>query len=454
MNTANRGGAYPWVVVTILMLAHVLSFADRQILNLLVGPIRADLSISDTQMSLLMGFSFAIFYTLCGLPLAWLADRSSRRNLIAVGVVAWSLATAACGLAQRYAHLLIARIGVAIGEATLSPAAFSLITDYFKRERRATAVSIFGTGTYIGGGVAFLIGGLVIKFANERGSMELPLFGEIRPWQMVFLILGVAGLLFALLMLLVREPKRSGEAAQSLSFSGLARELRGSARALACHHFGFALIALAGYGSSAWIPTYLIRVHGWTATEVGVTYGSVIAVFGTLGILCGGRLVDFFVARGRADAPLRAGIFAALGAIPCGIVFYLTGDAAVQTAMLAIATFILSMPFGAAPAGLQEIVPPAVRARASAVYLLVLNLVGLGCGPTAVALVTDYVFRDDMAVGWSLLWVCGAAELLGALLLWSGLAAYRDSYARRRAAEGEPMSAPSTPAHGIRPATA
>lgn len=426
---------YAWFVVVVLMLAHVLSFADRTILNLMVGPIRADLGISDTQMSLLQGFSFALFYTICGLPLARLADRSNRSRLIMAGVVAWSLATAASGLAQRYVHLLIARIGVAVGEATLSPSAFSLITDYFSREKRATAISVFGMGTYIGAGLAFLIGGMVVQFAKNQGPMVLPVFGEIRSWQLVFLILGVAGLLFSLVMLLIREPARSVSKATAMPIRQVFSALRGNARTLVCHHLGFAMVALSGYGSSAWIPTYLIRVQHWTVTQVGLAYGGVLVVFGTLGILCGGRLADWMIARGRSEAPLLIGAFTALAAIPCAFLLYTTANPALIVAMLGMATFILSMPFGAAPAGLQEIVPPAMRAQASAIYLFVLSMVGLGCGPTAVALFTDYVFHDDLAVGKSLLVVGIGAQTLGAAALLLGLSAYRDSYVRQRSAE-------------------
>jgi len=435
MKSIPRSAAYAWFVVVLLMLAHVLSFADRQILNLMVGPIRADLGISDTQMSLLMGFSFAVFYTVCGIPLARWADRSSRKALITAGVVVWSLATAACGLAQRYSHLLLARIGVGVGEATLSPSAFSLITDYFPRGQRATAISVFGMGTYIGGGLAFLIGGLVIHYASKAGPMVLPLLGEIKPWQSVFLVLGAAGLLFSLALLLIREPERTHGPAQSIPLAEVFGVLRRNARALCAHHFGFAVIALSGYGSAAWLPTYFIRVLGWSPMQTGLIYGSIVAVFGTLGIICGGRLADTLIARGRTDATLRVGVWSALAATPGIAVLMTTTSLPLIVVLLAIGVFLLSMPFGAAPAGLQEIVPPRMRAQASAVYLFVLNMVGLGFGPTAVALVTDYGFGHDAAVGYSILVVCAAAQLLGALLLRSGYAAYRSSYEMQRAAE-------------------
>ena len=212
-------------------------------------------------------------------------------------------------------------------------------------------------------------------------------------------------------------------------------ELRGNARTLVCHHLGFALIAIATYGSAAWIPSYLIRLHHWTPAQVGIWYGGAVAVFGTLGVLAGGALADRLLRRGLDDATLRVGVFAALAAVPSTALFLLAGDRALVPLMVP-AVFFFSMPFGVAPAGLQEIVAPAVRAQVSAIYLFVLNLLGLGFGPTAIALVTDYGFGDDLAVGHSLLLVCTAAPALAAVLLLAGLRPFRASLARQRALRG------------------
>lgn len=432
-----RESRYGWFVVALLMLAYVLSFVDRQILSLLVGPIRKDLGISDTQISLLMGFSFALFYTLCGIPLARWADRASRRGLIMAGVVSWSLATAACGLAQRYVHLLLARIGVGVGvgEAALSPAAYSLISDLFPRERRATAISVYSMGIYLGSGLAFLVGGAVIQFATTRGLVTLPLLGETRPWQVVFLILGAAGLVFSLALLAVREPPRTVAAGPAVTFGGLARQLKSNTSTLLYHHFGFALIALGSYGSSAWIPSYFVRVHGWSMAHTGLVYGSIVTVFGTLGIVAGGQFADRLIRRGVGDATLRVGLWGALAGIPCTALFLLAATPDLAAALLVPCVFCFSLPFGVAPAAVQEIVPPTMRAQASAVYLFVVNLIGLGLGPTLVAVVTDYVFKDDKAVGQSLLLVTMTALTAAAVLLRLGLTPYRASLARQRASE-------------------
>lgn len=432
----NNNNGYPssaraWATVAILMVAYVLSFVDRQILNLLVEPIRRDLAINDTQMSLLMGLSFALFYTVCGIPLGRVADTRSRRGLIAVGILFWSAATAACGMAKMYWQFLLCRIGVGVGEAALSPAAYSLIADSFPAERRATAISVYSMGVYLGSGLAFLVGGLVIQFASAQGDVTLPVLGEVRPWQLIFLILGVAGVLFTLLMLAVKEPARRGAGAGvAVPLSEVGRYIRANRRTVLLHNFGFAGLAFAGYGSAAWVPTFYIRTYGWDAGQVGIVYGSIVAVFGCLGIVFGGRLADWMAKRGRSDANMRVGLYAAFGALPMVVLFPLMDSAFWASVLMAPTVFCLSMPFGVAPAAIQEIMPNSMRGQASAIYLFVITLIGLGVGPTAVALVTDFVFADDAALRYSLLIVTTLAVLMSIVLLAKGLKPYRESVIR------------------------
>lgn len=432
----NNNNGYPssvraWATVAILMVAYVLSFVDRQILNLLVEPIRRDLAINDTQMSLLMGLSFALFYTICGIPLGRVADTRSRRGLITVGILFWSAATAACGMAKLYWQFLLCRIGVGVGEAALSPAAYSLIADSFPAERRATAISVYSMGVYLGSGLAFLVGGLVIQFASAQGDVTLPVLGEVRPWQLIFLILGVAGVLFTLLMLAVKEPSRRGAGAGvAVPLSEVGRYIRANRRTVLLHNFGFAGLAFAGYGSAAWVPTFYIRTYGWDAGQVGIVYGSIVAVFGCLGIVFGGRLADWMAKRGRSDANMRVGLYAALGALPLVVLFPLMDSAFWASVLMAPTVFCLSMPFGVAPAAIQEIMPNSMRGQASAIYLFVITLIGLGVGPTAVALVTDFVFADDAALRYSLLIVTTLAVSMSIILLSKSLKPYRESVTR------------------------
>jgi MFS family permease len=425
--------AYPWLVVFILMIAYVFSFVDRQILNLLVGPIRRDLGISDTQMSLLMGFSFAIFYTILGIPLGRLADSKSRRGLIVAGVVVWSFMTALCGMARSYWQLFLFRIGVGVGEATLSPAAYSLIADYFPPARRATAISVYSMGIYLGSGIAFLLGGLVIQFAVAQGAVTLPLIGDVRPWQVVFFVLGGAGIVFSFAFLLVREPARDGVSlsAGGVAFGAVVSHLWKNRRTVLCHNLGFAMIAFCSYGTSAWVPSFFIRTFGWKAGEVGIIYGLIVMVFGCAGILFGGWLTDRWQKQGKADAALRVGILACCVAI-VGNVYLLANTGTLAAILMAPSVFALGMPFGAAPAAIVAIVPNQMRGQTAAVYLFIVNLIGLGVGPTAIALVTDYVFANDLALKWSMLIVGGGANIVAVALLLAGLKPYRETMHRLR----------------------
>ncbi len=432
--TARASLGYAWFVVAILMIAYVFSFVDRQILNLLVGPIRRDLGISDTQMSLLMGFSFAIFYTIMGIPLGRLADSKSRRGLIAAGVIVWSVMTALCGTAKQYWQFFPFRIGVGVGEAALSPAAYSMIADYFPPEKRATAISVYSMGIYFGAGMAFLLGGLVIQFVSAQGAIDLPIVGMTHPWQLVFFVIGGAGIVFSLAFFLVREPTRQGSVAGGggVPFGQVIAYLWQNRRTVLCHNIGFAMIAFCSYGTSAWIPTYFIRIHGWTPGQVGLIYGVIVMIFGAAGIVFGGRLADRWLKQGKTDAAIRVGLWAAVGCLTIGGIYLLMPTGTLAAIALVPTTLCLGMPFGAAPAAIQEIVPNEMRGQTSAVYLFLVNLIGLGVGPTAVAVVTDYVFHDDNAVGWSMLIVGSIANLSAIAFLASGLKPYRDTLARLR----------------------
>jgi len=428
--------AYPharlaWTTVAILMVAYVFSFIDRQILNLLVAPVRRDLDISDTQMSYLLGLSFALFYTICGIPIGRLADVKSRRGIIAVGIVFWSLMTAGCGMARSYLTFLLFRVGVGVGEATLSPSAYSLIADSFPKETRSTAISVYSMGIYIGSGLAFLVGGLIIKFASAQGDLDLPLVGAVRPWQLVFLVLGAAGLLFSLMILAIREPARHGVGAGvEVPLKEAAAWLNANRRTVLHHNIGVSMVSFAAYGSAAWVPSFFIRNHGWDAPTTGIVYGAITAVFGSAGIVFGGRLADRLLKRGEVDAGLRVCLIGALFAIPFCIAFPLVASGTWAAIWLMPAAFGLAMPFGVAPAAIQEIMPNALRSQASAVYLFLVNLIGLGLGPTAVALCTDYLFGNDLAVRYSLALALPAALVVACILLLTGLPHYRASQER------------------------
>ena len=421
----DKASARSWYALAVLFIAYTFAFVDRAILSLLVGPIRADLQISDTQISLLHGFAFALFYTVLGIPIARLADQYNRRNIIAAGVAAWSIACAACGLARNFTQLFLGRIGVGIGEAGLSPAAYSMLADQFPPRQLGLAIGIYTSGVYIGAGLAMIIGGAVIAMTLGMPEMHLPLVGVLKPWQATFFIVGLPGLLIALLMFTVREPARR-RTSQDLSAGGQALAprvaetfayMRRHARAYGGHIFGFTLISVVYNAAVAWGPTFMIRRFELDATSAGYALGSVVLICGTGGVIAGGYLADTFSRRAGADGTLRVGVISALGSLPTGVAAFLAPSLAWFLPCFGLMLFIAAAAFGAAAAGLQSITPNRMRAQVSAVYLFVLNMVAVGFGPTAAALLTDYVFRDDLAVGQSVAVVIAVTAPLAALLL-------------------------------------
>lgn len=421
---------YGWYVVGVLMLAYVCSFIDRQILALMVGPIRRDLDISDTQMSLLMGLSFALFYSFLGLPIGRLADRSNRRNIIAAGIAVWSLMTALCGVARNYGQLFLARVGVGVGEAALSPPAYSLIADWFPKERLGTAIGVYSLGIYLGSGLAMMLGGWITGQVSGDQSWTVPLIGEMRPWQLVFVIIGLPGLLLALWVRTLVEPTRGATSAahsvngQPVSLAQVGGYVRRHAGAFLGHNLGFAFIALVNYAWAYWVPTWLQRVHGLSIQHVGLVYGLWTATFGVAGVVVGGWLGDRLVRRGYPDAKIRVGLIGIGGELVSGLLFLFAPTDVVMWAIIP-STFFASFGFGAAAAAIQEISPVPMRAQTSAIYLFSINLIGQTLGPFAVASLTDGVFQDDMLIGQSILWVTVVGLVMAAGIFLATLKPFR-----------------------------
>jgi MFS family permease len=413
---------YAWYVAIVLMVCNTLSFIDRQILGLLVTPIKLELGISDTRIGLLQGFAFAIFYTLLGIPMGRIADRSSRRNLVAAGIFCWSVMTAMCAAARSFWTLFAARMGVGVGEATLSPSAFSLLSDYFPKERLGTALSVFSMGIFFGSGLALIVGGLII--------------GAVGSWRLTFLIVGLPGLLAGLLVYTIKEPQRRNllEGQQSkLSLAEVVAQVRLRWQSVAGICLAFAFQALCNYSQQAWLPTFFQRVHGWTSKQAGLTLGVISLATGLLGAYLGGILCDHWQRRGRTDAPLRVGVLATACA---GVFFSLAmGMPALklQLGLLVPAFFFLAMPIGSSYASLQLIFPNQVRAQVGAVQVFTLNLGGLILGPFLPGFFNDYLFKDAKMVGWSLALTVGLASLLSAILFRATWRPYRRHYAQMHA---------------------
>jgi MFS family permease len=432
---------YAWYVVALLLLAYTLSFIDRMILSLLVGPIRQDLGISDTQMSLLMGLAFAIFYSALGLPIGLAADRMNRKNLVVAGVAIWSLMTALCGLTRSYAILFLVRIGVGVGEASLSPASYSLLGDYFPREKLGRAVAVYSLGVPIGSGIALVLGSFVVKLVTQGPAVILPVLGQMEPWRLVFLIVGLPGLLVALLFYLtIREPARSLRTTapvpgEFMSFLKLNRV------AVTSHFLGMSLVAMVMYGATAWIPQFLHRTYGMSVASAGLWFGAAMAVCGSCGILSGGWLADWLYRRGHRDGHLRVIRINAIILTPLFIFMALTPSLNLSLATMVISMLVGTIHGGAAGSALQLIAPSHLRARLAALYFLVVTLLGLGIGPTAIALITDRVFGDDNALRYSIAIYTAVALPLSAIILSLGLKAFAQSVERAELSlSGAPVS--------------
>ncbi|WP_394760449.1 spinster family MFS transporter [Phenylobacterium sp.] len=433
------GPATAWYTVGVLLLAYTLGYVDRSILTILVEPVQADLHINDTQLGLLHGFAFVIFYVTLGVPLGYLADRSNRKWLIAGSIALWSVMTAVCGLTRTFGQLFAARIGVGIGEAGLSPAGYSLISDAFPPNRRSLALGIYTIGIYLGSGLAILGGGLVVGLIGARPTVDIPLLGAIRSWQLVFMIVGLPGLLVSLLAITVREPVRRLKATDMVqggfaaNWASTWAQIGRHRRAYGLITLGFAFLGVPFNVALLWARPYLSRHFGVTPSQGAYLVGFTMLIFATSGIITGSLVCDRLQSKGRQDATVRIGLAASLLVLAPVIAFPLMPSLPLAIAALAVVLFFGAFAYGAAPASLQLITPNRMRATVSALYLVLINLVGLTAGPLITGALTDYVFHDKAAVGVSAAIVGAGSAVIAAVafgLLFRPFRAAADSEAR------------------------
>jgi MFS family permease len=408
--------AYARYMLGILVLAYVINFVDRQILSILLPSIQQDLGLSDTQLGILGGVAFAIFYATLGIPIGRLADRWSRKGVIAISLAVWSAMTAVCGFAGGFAQLLIARIGVGVGEAGGSPPAHSLISEYFPEERRGTALSIFSLGVPIGILFGFLLGGWIDEF-----------FG----WRRAFLVVGAPGVVLAVVVALtLRERPRSERAAVAVpDVSEVFRYLWGL-KSFRHASFAAALYAFVGYAVVGWAPTFLVRSHGMTSGPIGTWLAMIIGIGGAVGTLLGGRLADGLGARDRR-AYLLVPAVAMLVSFPPAFIIYLTDETTLALVVLILPVLAGSMYQGPIFSVVQSLAPPSMRSTAAAVLLFVINIIGMGLGPSTAGLLSDWLrpsFGDD-SLRYALL-IVSAAYLWAALHFWLASRTLREDLAR------------------------
>ena len=415
---------YSWLVVGFLMVLYTSSFIDRQILALLVKPIRSDLKIDDFEYGLLTGLAFVGIYSIAGLPIGIIVDRWSRKGVILIGVTAWSLMTAACGLTSSFASLFATRIGVGIGEATLSPASYSLISDLFPKDKLGRALSLYGLGIPLGSGLALVIGGQVVASIAMIGSIDLPIIGLTRPWQAVFMAIGLPGLILSLLAIFViKEPRRHKSQAEIDSQPTIREALTFFWRNIGAYaglFMGMGLLAMYGYGCVAWYPTLLERVYGFTIRDAGLFLGISTLIFGGGGGLFAGWLADRLVSRGRPDGHYLVSIGYCLGFALTGAIGSASPSPYICFPLIALSLGFSNTIIGVVAAALQILTPPRMRGLLSSLFLAMAAFIGLAFGPSAIGFITSHIFHDDQMVGYSLAIVAAIFPTLGAGAFWLG----------------------------------
>ena len=401
-NDFKASNVYRTYVLVMLTLVYVFNFIDRQLLVILQEAIKEELLLSDTQLGLLSGFTFALFYVTMGIPIARLADKSNRRNIVAISLGLWSVMTALSGLARNFLHLLLARIGVGVGEAGGSPPAHAMISDYFPPGKRATALSFYSAGLYVGILIGFLMGG----YLNQQLG-----------WRTAFFVLGIPGILFSLLVYAtVREPRRGAtdrDVTNSAATHSLVHVLKllYSKKTFVYLALGSGLHVFCIYGLLNWQPSFLARLHGMKTSEIGVALGLILGCTGALGTLAGGFATDYL---GKMDKRwyLKVSAIAILSSIPFVVGTLFSRDTFFSLFCLGVVNFLYSSYLGPTIAVAHLLVPASLRALTSAILFLVLNLIGLGFGPLVVGIVSD-LLAPRLGVE-SLRWAMSCIIIVGA----------------------------------------
>jgi MFS family permease len=418
----------PWIVLALLTLVYTIGFLDRQILNLLVEPIKSDFALSDVQVSLLQGLAFSAPYILFSPVFGRLVDVAPRRNILIGAMIVWSCFTAIAGFTRGFWGLFAARGGVGAAEAGLTPAAWSLLSDVFDSKRLPFAFSIFLMGPYLGGGLALLAGGLILRWVETTGYRSVSMLSAMAPWQATFLIVSIPGLLCAILLLFMREPARTGTLpadTETMKLGEVGRVIVKRRGFYGYFYLGMAFNFIPLYAFPAWMPAYAMRRFDQTISTVGVDYGLITLASGIVGVLSGPFLGRFLQRRGYDDAYLRLAVFTACGMLLASIAVYFAQSYAMALAAAGFAGLCYSAPASLAASALQLATPNRMRGITSSIYVLVTTIAGLLLAPTLVAVLTDYLFKDDARVGESLALVCGASSILTAIMMWRCLPAYR-----------------------------
>ena len=368
-----------WYAVVVLTIAYIVSFLDRQLLALVVEDVKADLDLTDTQVSLLLGFAFALFYTTMGIPIGRLADKKSRKTIIGIGITCWCIMTAACGLAKNYTQIFLARVGVGVGEATLSPSALSMISDYFPLEKRGGAMGFFNMGVSVGSGIALIVGGLIVDYVKGSPNLILPFIGEIFAWQALFLYVGLPGLLVAALMTTVKEPSRKGKmqitsedgkSTDEISIPQTIKFLWKRNRAYGWLFLSMACSVLMGYAFLSWLPTMYIRTYQIGIGTVALWQGVAFLVGGPLGATMSGWLGDILFRKWDRTAHVKLFAYSMIVMTLAAALVPLMPSYQLATLMFVPQIIMAAGQTALAPVAIINITPNQIRGQVIAIYFL------------------------------------------------------------------------------------
>jgi len=431
--------ARAWYAVFVFALALMINFLDRGIVNLLVPQIKQSLSLSDFKMSLVMGFAFSCFYAILGFPIARMADYKSRRAILGVGVTIWSFMTALCGLAQNFWQLFLCRVGVGSGEACSGPSTYSMLADLFPRDKLPRAIAVLNFGFYAGTGLAFIIGGAITQMLSNT-SVTLPLINvTMSGWRMVFVVVGLPGLIVAAMLATVREPKRRGRfsvdtngATKPIPVRDVVAFIRENRATYAPMFIGLGIQIVMSFGAGSWGFAFYDRRFKWAAGEFGLVMGLITLTVMPVGTLFGSMLAERFARAGRDDANLRVVLIGKILAIPFGILYPFMPTLFLTVTVSAVGLFFISWTAAPLNAALQIITPNQMRGQVTAIYMFIFNVIGVGLGPTFVAVFTNYVFGDEQLIGYSLALTGLILGPLGTIAIWLGMKPYGRSVAASR----------------------
>ena len=427
---SRRNAYYSLFVLTIVVMFTVL---DRQILGLMIEPIKADFGISDTDAALLLGAAFALPYAIVGMPIARLADTGNRRNLVAACIAFWSTATMACGFAQNYFQMILARLGIGAGESGYGPATWSIVTDSFPREKVAFGTGTLAIGATVGSGLALFLGGAILSYVEHMPAVSLPFGGVMRSWQWAFIIVGFPGLIWALVVLSTREPGRRGETRgkkQSVPVREVAAFMRDNWRVFLAVIGGLCMKMLMGVGANQWMPTLYYREFGWKLSEVGLIIGGMTLVVAPIALITGAKISERWMRRGSPDANLRIVLYGLLCSVPIAIVMPLMPSPWMVLTLQAATLFLASLGTGPGIASFQIVTPNRMRAQVSSVYQFSTHVIALAIGPLVVALFTDYLFGDSQHLKYSLSLCAAVLGPVTIIVVLMGLKPYARAYER------------------------